>query len=147
MPLARDLAAAQRAARLKPESASRTIELDLRTPNGLRRSHLLHRLVALGVPWGALEEGRGSSGTFRETWRLAWEPELSVRLVELAGHGTTVAAAATSRLVERVAGGRPAGRRQRRRRAGPARRPAATRWRRPCAALGELAAARPTWPS
>ena len=90
------------AARLKPEAAARTVELDLRTPNGLRRSHLLHRLTALGVPWGTLEDGRGSSGTFRETWRLAWEPELSVRIVELAGHGTTVEAAATSRLVEQV---------------------------------------------
>ncbi len=102
VPLARDLAAAQRRARLKPEAAARTVELDLRTPNGLRRSHLLHRLTALGVPWGTLEDGRGSSGTFRETWRLAWEPELSVRIVELAGHGTTVEAAATSRLVEQV---------------------------------------------
>ena len=43
----------------KPEADDRTVELDLRTPNGLRRSHLLHRLVALGVPWGTLEEGRG----------------------------------------------------------------------------------------
>jgi hypothetical protein len=102
VPLAVDLAASQRAARLKPEAMPRTIELDLRTPNGLRRSHLLHRLTALGVPWGTLEEGRGSSGTFRETWRLAWEPELSVRVVELAGHGTTVEAAATSRLTEQV---------------------------------------------
>ncbi len=102
VPLARDLAAAQRAARLKPEALPRAIELDLRTPNGLRRSHLLHRLAALGVPWGTLEDGRGSSGTFRETWRLAWEPELSVRVVELAGHGTTVEAAATSRLTEQV---------------------------------------------
>ena len=102
VPLARDLAACQRGARLKPESSTRTVELDLRTTNGLRRSHLLHRLIALGVPWGTLEEGRGSSGTFRETWRLVWEPELSVRVVELAGHGTTVEAAATSRLVEQV---------------------------------------------
>jgi Family of unknown function (DUF5682) len=103
VPLARDLAAAQRAARLRPDAAPRTVELDLRTPNGLRRSHLLHRLVALGVPWGILREGRGSSGTFRETWQLAWEPELSVRLVEMAGHGTTVAGAATSCLAERAA--------------------------------------------
>jgi Family of unknown function (DUF5682) len=102
VPLARDLAAAQRAARLKPEATTRSVELDLRTPNGLRRSHLLHRLTALGVPWGTLEEGRGSSGTFRETWRVAWEPELSVRVVELAGHGTTVEAAATSRLTEKL---------------------------------------------
>jgi Family of unknown function (DUF5682) len=103
VPLARDLAAAQRAARLKPDAGRRTIELDLRTPNGLRRSRLLHRLVALDVPWGELREGRGSSGTFRETWRLSWEPELSVRLVEMAGHGTTVAGAATARVIELVA--------------------------------------------
>ena len=102
VPLARDLAAAQRAARLKPDAGRRTVELDLRTPNGLRRSRLLHRLLALDVPWGGLREGRGSSGTFRETWQLSWEPELSVRLVEMAGHGTTVTGAATARLVERV---------------------------------------------
>jgi hypothetical protein len=104
VPLARDLAAAQRAARLKPDAGRRTVELDLRTPNGLRRSRLLHRLVALDVPWGELREGRGSSGTFRETWQLSWEPELSVRLVEMAGHGTTVAGAAAARLVELVTG-------------------------------------------
>jgi hypothetical protein len=104
VPLARDLAARQRAARLAPTTEVKLVELDLRTPNGLRRSHLLHRLTALGIPWGVLEEGRGSSGTFRETWRLAWEPELSVRVVELAGHGTTVEAAATSRLAEQALG-------------------------------------------
>lgn len=103
-PLARDLAAQQRRTRLTPTADVRTVELDLRTPNGLRRSHLLHRLVALGCAWGVLTEGRGSTGTFRETWRLEWEPELSIRLVELAGYGTTVEQAATARLVERAAG-------------------------------------------
>ncbi len=102
VPLARDLAQRQRAARLKPEADAHLVELDLRTPNGLRRSHLLHQLTAIGVPWGALEDGRGSSGTFRETWRLQWRPEWSVRLVEFAGHGTTVERAATTRLVERA---------------------------------------------
>ena len=102
VPLARDLARRQRATRLKPEAEPHVIELDLRTPNGLRRSHLLHQLTALGVPWGSLEEGRGSSGTFRETWRLVWRPEWSVRIVEVAGSGTTVEQAATNRLVERA---------------------------------------------
>jgi hypothetical protein len=63
---------------------------------------LLHRLRALGVPWGRIEEGRGSSGTFRETWRLQWEPELTIRLIELAGFGTTVESAATNRLLDRA---------------------------------------------
>jgi Family of unknown function (DUF5682) len=103
VPLARDLVTAQKGARLKPESAPRTLEVDLRTPTGIRKSHLLHRLLALGVPWGVPEAGRGTSGTFRETWRLSWEPELSVRLVERSGYGSTVVAAATARLVERGA--------------------------------------------
>jgi hypothetical protein len=102
VPLARDLAVQQRRCRLTPAATSKVVELDLRTPTGLARSQLLHRLSALGVPWGVLEQGRGSSGTFRETWRLSWEPELAIRLVELAAHGTTVASAATQRLVERA---------------------------------------------
>jgi hypothetical protein len=102
VPLARDLAQRQRTARLKPEADERIVELDLRTTNGLRRSHLLHQLSAIGVPWGSLEEGRGSSGTFRETWRVVWRPEWSVRLVEVAGSGTTVEQAATNRLTERA---------------------------------------------
>ncbi len=100
VPLARDLAASQKSARLRPSAEITTVEVDLRTPTGRKKSHLLHRLLALGVPWGVPEEGRGSSGTFRETWRLAWEPELSVRLVERSGYGTTVVAAATARLLE-----------------------------------------------
>ena len=103
VPLAKDLAKAQKAARLKPEPTARTVETDLRTPTGLRKSHLLHRLLALGVAWGIPEEGRGSSGTFRETWRVSWEPELSVRLVERSGYGSTVESAATARLIERGA--------------------------------------------
>ena len=101
VPLARDLVKRQRSARLKPESSDATIELDLRTPNGLRRSHLLHQLSAIGVPWGTLTDGRGSSGTFRETWELAWRPEWSIRVIEFAGYGTTVEQAATRRLIER----------------------------------------------
>jgi hypothetical protein len=102
VPLARDLAQRQRSARLKPQAGDTTVELDLRTPNGLRRSHLLHQLTAIGVPWGSLVDGRGSSGTFRETWELAWRPEWSIRLIEYAGYGTTVEQAATNRLVDRA---------------------------------------------
>jgi hypothetical protein len=102
VPLARDLARRQRAARLPVNDRDDIVELDLRTPNGLRRSHLLRQLTAIGVPWGVLEDGRGSSGTFRETWRVRWRPEWSVRIVESAGYGTTVERAAVARLVERA---------------------------------------------
>lgn len=103
VPLARDVAAQQRKVRLKPGADAQTVELDVRTPNGRNRSVLLHRLRALGVSWGSVEEGRGSSGTFRETWALRWEPELTIRVIELSAHGTTVVAAATHRLLERAA--------------------------------------------
>ena len=103
VPLARDVAAQQRRVRLKPSADAQSVELDVRTPNGRNRSVLLHRLRALGVSWGLVEEGRGSSGTFRETWALRWEPELTIRVIELSAHGTTVAAAATHRLLERAA--------------------------------------------
>jgi hypothetical protein len=103
VPLARDVARAQKSARLAPRAETTVVEVDLRTPTGLRKSHLLHRLVALGVPWGAVVDGRGTSGTFRETWEVRWDPELSVRLIERAGYGTTVESAATARLLERAA--------------------------------------------
>jgi hypothetical protein len=102
VPLARDVARAQKSARLAPRAEPSTLEIDLRSTTGKRKSELLHRLAALGVPWGVPTEGRGSSGTFRETWRVAWEPELSIRLIERAGYGTTVEAAATERLIERA---------------------------------------------
>jgi hypothetical protein len=102
VPLARDLAAQQRSVRLKPTADAKVVELDVRTPNARARSVLLHRLVALGVPWGRVEEGRGSSGTFRETWTLRWEPELTIRVIELSAHGTTVRSAAAHRLLEQA---------------------------------------------
>ena len=101
VPLARDLQDQQRRLRLRPEATARTLELDLRVPLGRGRSHLLHRLSALGVPWGRPADSRGSSGTFRETWSLRWEPELAIALVEASPFGTTVARAAAARLIER----------------------------------------------
>ena len=103
VPLARDLQARQRATRLKPTGLDKVVELDLRLPLGRARSHLLHRLWALDVPWGTPEASRASTGTFRETWRLRWEPELDVRLIEASAYGTTVEAAASARLSERAA--------------------------------------------
>ena len=107
VPLARDVAKLQKSARLAPSAEARLVEIDLRTPTGRRKSHLLHRLTALGVDWGTQVEGRGSSGTFRESWEVRWDPDLSIRLIELAGYGTTLEAAATARLTERsrAAGG------------------------------------------
>ena len=97
VPLQRDLARLQRRLRLRPEAAQRELELDLRKETDAGRGELLHRLRLLGVGWGEPVVSRGGTGTFRETWRLRWQPELSVRVAEAGVWGTTVAAAATAK--------------------------------------------------
>lgn len=97
VPLQRDLTRQQRALRLKPEPSHREVEFDLRLDTDAARSRLLHRLRLLAVDWGEPVAGRGSTGTFRETWRLRWEPELMVRIAEAGTWGTTVPTAATAK--------------------------------------------------
>ena len=97
VPLQRDLARLQRRLRLRPEAAQRELELDLRKETDAGRGELLHRLRLLGIGWGEPVVSRGGTGTFRETWRLRWQPELSVRVAEAGVWGTTVAAAATAK--------------------------------------------------
>ncbi|MFF2366929.1 DUF5682 family protein [Streptomyces sp. NPDC058122] len=97
VPLQRDLTQSQRRLRLKPEALEREMELDLRKETDAGRSTLLHRLRLLGIAWGEPATSRGSTGTFRETWRLRWEPELSVRVAEAGVWGTTVVSAATAK--------------------------------------------------
>ncbi|MFD4942494.1 DUF5682 family protein [Streptomyces sp. NPDC058239] len=97
VPLQRDLTRQQRTLRLKPEAMERELELDLRKDTDAARSRLLHRLRILAVGWGEPAAGRASTGTFRESWRLRWEPELYVRVAEAGTWGTTVLSAATAK--------------------------------------------------
>ncbi|MCX4865018.1 MULTISPECIES: DUF5682 family protein [unclassified Streptomyces] len=97
VPLQRDLTRQQRTLRLKPEAQERELELDLRKDNDAARSRLLHRLRILAVGWGEPAAGRASTGTFRESWRLRWEPELYVQVAEAGTWGTTVLSAATAK--------------------------------------------------
>ncbi|MFD0664983.1 DUF5682 family protein [Thermocatellispora tengchongensis] len=98
VPLQRHLREEQRRLKLKPEALERDLDLDLRKPLDLGRSHLLHRLRLLGVRWGTPREAQGK-GTFRESWRLAWSPEFDVALIEAGAWGTTVPAAATAQVL------------------------------------------------
>ncbi|GGY05593.1 DUF5682 family protein [Streptomyces tanashiensis] len=97
VPLQRDLTRRQRTLRLKPEAQEREVGLDLRKETDGERSRLLHRLRLLGVHWGEPAAGRAGTGTFRETWRLRWEPELHVQVAEAGVWGTTVEGAATAK--------------------------------------------------
>jgi hypothetical protein len=96
VPLQQDLLREQRRLRLPPEAMQKRLDLDLRKPNELDRSHLLHRLSLLGIPWGDREQVSGKSGTFHEVWRLQWKPEFAVEVIEAALWGNTVYDAATA---------------------------------------------------
>jgi Family of unknown function (DUF5682) len=96
VPLQRDLEQLQKTLRLKAEATQRTLDLDLRQPNDLARSHLLHRLRLLGIPWGELSRaGRSARGTFHEIWTLQWEPAFAINIIEASRWGQTVAEAAS----------------------------------------------------
>jgi hypothetical protein len=102
VPLQADLEKQQRRLRLRPEAGAREIDLDLRKDNDRERSRLLHRLTLLGIPWGEQHAVRGARGTFHELWRLQWEPEYAVALVEASRYGTTLVEAATALVRERA---------------------------------------------
>ena len=78
------------------EATQKTLDIDLRKPNDLERSHLLHRLTLLGIPWGELQRTSGKKGTFHELWRLQWQPEFVVTLISSGIWGNTISEAAAS---------------------------------------------------
>lgn len=102
VPLAADLTREAKRLRLPKAASEKAYDLDLRTPNDLDRSKLLRRLALLDVPWGERGHSR-STGTFRESWQVVWEPGLEVKLVEAAVWGTTVLRATTARMLDKAA--------------------------------------------
>jgi Family of unknown function (DUF5682) len=94
MPLAADLQQWQKKLRMKPSASEKDLAVDLRTEAGLLKSALLHRLLLIDVPWGRVIDAQAGRGTFREVWRLAWAPELNVKLAEAVRFGTTIEQAA-----------------------------------------------------
>ncbi len=97
VPLHQDLVREQKRLRLPAEAVERMLDLDLRKDTDLARSHLLHRLTLLDVPWGRAQRATGQRGTFHELWMLQWRPELPVSLIEAAAWGNTVAGAAAAK--------------------------------------------------
>ncbi|WP_117211248.1 DUF5682 family protein [Allorhizocola rhizosphaerae] len=100
VPLVRDVEAAQRRLRFPPQAVGRDVNLDLRKPNDLARSQLLHRLRLLGIGWGTPQEHQGGRGTFWESWHVLWQPEFAVDLIVASAYGTSVEAAATAKVIE-----------------------------------------------
>jgi len=99
VPLAQDLDRIQKSLRLKPSSEDRTMDLDLRNETDLERSRLFHRLNLLAIPWGELRHGDRKTSTFHEIWRVSWQPEFEVKLIEANVWGNRIAEAAAAKTV------------------------------------------------
>ena len=98
VPLAQDLAKEQKRLRFPPEATHKQVDLDLRKPNDLDRSRLLHRLNLLGITWGKSQRGAIGKGTFHELWGLQWQPEFAIGLIEAGIYGSTLATAAAAKV-------------------------------------------------
>jgi hypothetical protein len=96
VPLQQDLQREQKRLRLPPEAGQKPLDLDLRKPTDLERSHLLHRLALLGVGWGEVQRVAGKAGTFHELWKLQWKPEFAIHVIEAAAWGNMVESAAAA---------------------------------------------------
>lgn len=99
-PLQRNLEQEARRLRLKQELSPRLLELDLRETTDRARSVFLRRLRLLGVEWGELRKDRNSRGTFHEDWNLAWEPAMTITLIDSSRLGSTIEEAASMHLIE-----------------------------------------------
>ncbi|MEU6190337.1 DUF5682 family protein [Nocardia sp. NPDC047038] len=101
VPLDADLRATIRSLRMKQEPSIRTVDLDLRKDREVRRSRLLHRLRVLDIEWGTLTTSDvRSTGTFRETWTLRWQPEYAISIIEASRWGTTIRTAAEAKILD-----------------------------------------------
>ena len=90
-PLQRDLYMQQQKLGLLPDPSPSHLTFDLRKPLDLQRSHLLHRLTLLKIPWGKRTAAHQRDvGTYQESWRLTWKPTLTIQVVEANIWGNTV---------------------------------------------------------
>jgi hypothetical protein len=98
VPLQEDLTGLQKRLRLPVQEDSKEYDFDLRQSIDLERSHLLHRLSLLGIPWGCpSSQGGRKAGTFHEYWTLQWKPEFVLDLIQAARWGNTVENAASAK--------------------------------------------------
>lgn len=83
VPLQEDFERTIKGLRLPLIANAKQYDLDLRNDNDLKRSIFLHRLEILEIKW-AKRVGSRNKGTFKESWKLEWEPEMMISLIDQA---------------------------------------------------------------
>ena len=98
-PLQLDIEKQQKKLRLPPTADWKDYTLDLRKESDLERSIFLHRLLLLEIKWGHKSDIAGK-GTFKEQWRLQWDPAFSIDVIEKGSWGNTTEAASGKYVID-----------------------------------------------
>ncbi|SFD01985.1 hypothetical protein SAMN05518672_10169 [Chitinophaga sp. CF118] len=94
-PLQADIERLQKKLRLPTTADWKDYVLDLRKENDLERSIFLHRLQLLDLNWAEKVDVSGK-GTFKEQWRLQWDPAFIIDIIDKGVWGNTVETAAAA---------------------------------------------------
>lgn len=97
VPLQQDFEKTVKSLRLRLSAQPKEQVLDLRKVNELKRSVFFHRLKMLEIPWAVPRSSR-TKGTFKETWKLKWDPSIMISIIDKAYLGNTVHLACLSKV-------------------------------------------------
>lgn len=95
-PLQRNIDGLIKRLKLKLTPEKELTDLDLRKDIDLQRSHFLHRLGLLNINCGEKTQQYGKKGTFHEYWKIHWQPEFAILVIEASIWGSTLDQAATN---------------------------------------------------
>ncbi len=101
LPIQSDFDELRKKCRFEISESAKDYELDLRKELDLNRSRLLHRLEVLHIQWGK-KISVSTKGTFKEGWRLRWQPEMEIELIEKGFWGNTLEEAASKFLLDQT---------------------------------------------
>ena len=80
---------------LKATAKNKQGGIDLRDETDHKKSLLLHRLDLIDIKWGQLKASPPSNtGRFKEYWKLKWQPDFAIKIIEAGMWGNTVYEAA-----------------------------------------------------
>jgi hypothetical protein len=88
-PLQVDIEKIQKQLRLPVTEDEKEMVLDLREERDLAKSIFLHRLALLNIRWGTKKHVSGK-GTFKEAWKLKWDPSFSIDIIDKGTWGNSV---------------------------------------------------------
>jgi hypothetical protein len=81
-------------------SDEKELLLDLRKELHLKRSIFFHRLKLLGLKFAIKNPAISGKGTFKEAWKLKWEPEFAIDIVNASTFGNSILSAATQKTIQ-----------------------------------------------